>query len=131
MWCLYNYNDQQAKIGITNFAQRTIGDIKKLELPSVGQKFEKNETVGKLESNKSVFSIYSPVKGKVTQINGKIFEDPTYVNQNAENFWIVEYSLKDEGEMKELMKDDEYYAYVEQLQKAADEKAKGENLDNA
>ena len=90
----------------------------------MGQTFDKNETVGKLESNKSVFSIYSPIKGKVTHINTKVFEDATYVNQNAENFWIIEYSNVDESEVKELMKDDEYYAYVDKLQKAAEEKAK-------
>ena len=96
--------------------------MQKLDLPNIGQKFEKNETVGKLESNNSVFSIYSPVKGKVAQINSKIFEDATYVNQNAENFWIVELNNVDEAEVKELMKDTQYYGYTEQLEKAAEVK---------
>ena len=91
----------------------------------MGQTFDKNETVGKLESNKSVFSIYSPIRGKVVHLNNKIFEDATYINQNAENFWVVEYNHVDEAEVKELMNEEEYYAFVERVKRAAEEKAKG------
>ena len=126
MWCLYSYANQQARIGVTNFAQKSIGDVRKLELPNIGQRFDKNETVAKLETDNNVFSLYSPIRGKVAQVNAKAFEDATYINQNAENFWIVEYSGVEEAEVKELMKETQYYAYTEQLEKAAGEKPAGE-----
>ena len=90
-----------------------IGDIQSINLPKVGDQFEKNQTIGKLESANNIFSIYSPINGKVVRVNPKVFEDCTYINQNAENFWLVEYKLEDEADMHELLEEGEYNEFLE------------------
>ena len=55
IWCLYNYTEKLARIGITSHAQKNLGDIQKIKLPSIGDKFDKNETMGQLESENAIF----------------------------------------------------------------------------
>ena len=71
-------------IGITNHAQEQLGDVVFVELPEVGSKVEKDETMGAVESVKAASDIYSPVSGEVTEVNEALNDEPALVNSSAE-----------------------------------------------
>lgn len=100
------------KIGITDYAQDQLGDIVFVELPQVGDTFEKGSVFGSLESVKAVSEIYMPVSGKVTAINTALADSPELVNQDPYAAWIIEISPTDLSETDTLMKKD---AYLKQL----------------
>ena len=71
-------------IGITDHAQEQLGDVVFVELPEVGSKVEKDETMGAVESVKAASDIYSPVTGEVTEVNEALNDEPALVNSSAE-----------------------------------------------
>ena len=80
--------------------------------------------MGQLESENAIFSLYSPVEGKVAKINPKVFEDCTFINQNADCFWILEYKVKEASEIKDLLKEEEYSQFTEDLEIEKDKNIK-------
>jgi glycine cleavage system H protein len=80
---------QTASIGITDYAQDTLGDIKFVEMPSVGQTIEADASFGSIESVKSVSDVFSPVAGAVTAINDQLKSKPELLNQSANETWII------------------------------------------
>jgi glycine cleavage system H protein len=84
-----------ATIGITDYAQDTLGDIKFVELPTVGQAVGADAPFGSIESVKSVSDVFSPVSGEVAAINDELKTKPELLNQSANETWIIKVAVKD------------------------------------
>lgn len=107
----------EAIVGITDFAQKQLGDVVYVELPEVGASFEFHQSLGVIESVKAVSDIYSPISGEVVAVNEELDESPEMVNEDPyENGWIIRLKLKDETEVEKLMSATEYEKYVEGLE---------------
>ena len=102
-------------IGITDFAQDELGDIVFVELPQVGDEFDKEDNFGVIESVKAVSDLYMPVSGEVVEVNEDLLDQSELVNEDPyEDGWIVKVSLSDESELDELMDADEYSSFLEE-----------------
>jgi len=102
-------------IGITDFAQDELGDIVFVELPQVGDEFDKEDNFVVIESVKAVSDLYMPVSGEVVEVNEDLLDQPELVNEDPyEGGWIVKVSLSDESELEELMDADEYSSFLEE-----------------
>ncbi|MGH9404743.1 MAG: glycine cleavage system protein GcvH [Terriglobia bacterium] len=100
-------------IGITDHAQKELGDIVFVELPQPGSRVTAKETLGTVESVKAVADIYSPVTGEVTAVNPKIQQAPELVNTDPHGEgWLLRVELRDRSETEGLMTSDEYEAYI-------------------
>ena len=97
-----------AEIGITHFAQDQLGDIVYVEMPEIGDIFEKGDEFGTLESVKAVSEIYMPVGGEVVAVNEALIDTPELINQDPYGAWIVEIRATDVGEYDELMSAEDY-----------------------
>lgn len=80
------------KIGISDFAQKELGDIVFVELPEVGDKVVKGQAFANVESVKAVSEVYSPVSGTITEINGEIADNPALINSDAFSAWFIKVS---------------------------------------
>jgi glycine cleavage system H protein len=78
-----------AKVGITDYAQKQLGDVVYLELPEVGRALKKGDVFGTIESVKAVSELYSPVDGKVTEINAALVQHPEAVNKDPHGSWMI------------------------------------------
>lgn len=98
-----------ATIGITDFAQSALGDIVFVDLPEVGDEFDKGDSFGSVESVKAASDVYAPVSGKVTEINENLSDEPGLVNQDAEgDAWFIKMEMTDDSELEGLMDADAY-----------------------
>lgn len=105
--------DGKAKIGITDFAQESLGDIVFVELPSVGDLIVADESLGEVESTKAVSKIYAPVSGKVVAVNEDVIEAPETINEDMyEEGWLVEVEMSDPDELDALMTAEEYESFI-------------------
>ena len=101
------------RIGITDYAQDQLGDIVFVELPAVGDTFEKGDEFGSLESVKAVSEMYLPIGGEIIAVNTALEESPDLVNQAPyQDGWIIEVKPTDPSELDGLMNKD---AYLEML----------------
>ena len=78
-----------ARVGITDYAQKQLGDVVYLELPEVGRKVTKGDVFGTIESVKAVSELYAPVSGEVTEVNRSLAEKPEAVNSNPHESWMI------------------------------------------
>jgi len=102
-------------IGITDYAQKELGDVVFVELPKVGDHVTAAESLGTIESVKAVSEIYSPVTGEVTAVNGKLQNSPEMVNSDPHgDAWLIQVRLADRSQIDKLMTADEYETYVQQ-----------------
>jgi glycine cleavage system H protein len=102
-----------ATVGITDHAQDQLGDIVFVELPEVGRKVAKGETVAVVESVKAASDIYAPVAGEVTEVNAALADKPALVNEDAEGqAWFFKLKLADTAELDTLMDRAAYMALV-------------------
>jgi glycine cleavage system H protein len=101
----------KVKIGITDYAQDQLGDIVFVELPEVGDTFDKGEEFGTVESVKAVSELYLPVAGEVVAINSSLEESPEKVN-NAPygDGWMIEIKAENPPELDDLMDNAAYLA---------------------
>jgi glycine cleavage system H protein len=102
------------KVGITDYAQHSLGDIVFVELPKVGTQVEKGKTFGSVESVKAVSDLYSPVDGKVTEINDHLITTPEKINTDAHGAWIMKIEISNPSQAKELLSSQDYEAYVKE-----------------
>ena len=87
-------------IGITDFAQAQLGDVVFVELPGVGRTFAAGESLGEIESTKSVGELIAPAAGEVVEVNDEVAGDPTLVNSGAEgDGWLVKVRFSEEPEL--------------------------------
>jgi glycine cleavage system H protein len=104
-----------AIVGITDYAQKELGDVVFVELPKVGDTFDTNETFANVESVKAVSEVFSPVAGEVLEINEDLAESPQLVNQDPYgDGWFIKLKIADAEELKDLLKPDEYAEFVEE-----------------
>jgi glycine cleavage system H protein len=100
------------KVGITDYAQNTLGDIVFVDLPKVGSKVEKGKVFGSVESVKAVSDLYSPVSGTVTEINEELSSSPEKINTDAHNSWIIKVELGDASELSALLSSADYEKFI-------------------
>jgi len=101
-----------ASIGITNYAQESLGDIVFVDLPKVGSEISAGRMFGTVESVKAVSDLYAPVSGTVTGINESLATAPEAVNKDAHASWMLKVTLKDAGEMNALLSAADYEKFV-------------------
>lgn len=102
-----------ATIGITQFAQRELGEVVFVELPEVGQSFELDAEVGTIESVKAVSEFFAPVSGEITERNESVIDDPELLNEDPHREgWLVKIRMNDESQLKYLMNADTYGEYT-------------------
>ncbi len=102
-------DEQIARIGITTYAQKELGDIVYVELPKVGKEVNAKQEIAVLESTKAAADIYSPVSGKICEVNEQLTTSPEWINESAEEKgWIYKIRLNDPAELDLLMNESEY-----------------------
>ncbi len=102
-----------AIIGITDFAQNELGDIVYIEVNTVGETLEQEETFGTIEAVKTVSDLFMPVSGEVLEFNEKLEGAPETVNQDPyEGGWIVKVKISDNSELEDLLDADAYKAII-------------------
>jgi len=100
-------------IGITEHAQKELGDIVYVDLPKVGAHIEQGKSLGSVESVKAVSDIYSPVSGEVIEVNESLAQAPEKLNQDPHGAaWLVKIRLSAPDEVKKLLSAPDYQAYV-------------------
>jgi glycine cleavage system H protein len=105
-----------ATVGITDYAQEQLGDIVFVELPDVGAALDQGGDAAVVESVKAASDVYAPISGEVTESNGALEEEPALVNTSPEEEgWFFRMSLGDADQLKGLMDDKAYKAFVEGL----------------
>ena len=100
---------ETAKIGITDYAQDQLGDIVFVELPDVGESFDKGSEFGTVESVKAVSELYMPVGGEIVAINEALEDAPELINNTPfSDGWMIEVKLEDSSEVDTLLDKDAY-----------------------
>ncbi len=101
-------------IGITDHAQQEMGEILFVELPEEGTQVEQNDSIGTLESSKTVAEIYAPVSGEVISVNKDLEEEPALVNDDPYgNGWLLAIDIDDPKELDDLLKAPDYDEFLE------------------
>jgi glycine cleavage system H protein len=105
--------EDTATIGITDYAQKELGEVVFAQLPKVGQSVEAGEEVVILESTKAASDIYTPVSGTVVEVNEKILSDPGLLNRSAETEgWLLKIALSDRSELDTLLDREQYLGLI-------------------
>jgi len=99
-------------IGITDYAQNSLGDIVYVDAPKVGDTVTANATFGSVESVKAVSDLFSPVSGKVTAVNEELKTAPDQINQDAHATWIIKVELSNPAELDTLLDAAAYEAFI-------------------
>ncbi|MCA9406033.1 MAG: glycine cleavage system protein GcvH [Candidatus Omnitrophica bacterium] len=111
-----NIEDNEAYIGITDYAQAQLGDITFIELPGEGDEVEQFEQFASLESVKAASDIYSPLSGTILEVNAELEEEPGLINKsNYDKGWIIKISVSDMDECSNLMTAEEYENFLESV----------------
>ncbi len=105
-----------AAVGITDFAQKALGDVVYVELPEVGAVLAKDDDAAVVESVKAANEVFTPVSGKIVEVNERLNDDPALVNGDPEgDGWFFKLRLSDPSELGELMTREEYQSFIEDL----------------
>ena len=99
-------------IGITQYAQESLGDIVFVDLPKVGTEITAGRTFGTVESVKAVSDLFAPASGTVTEANGELATSPEKVNKDAHGSWMVKIKLKDPSELNALLSAADYEKFA-------------------
>jgi glycine cleavage system H protein len=97
-----------ARVGITDYAQKQLGDIVYLELPEVGRTVNKGDVFGTIESVKAVSELYAPVSGEVTEVNTALTEKPETVNKDPHGAWMIALKVTNPGDTADLLDSTKY-----------------------
>ena len=101
-------------IGITDYAQKELGDVVFVELPQVGTQLEAGDELGSIESVKAVSELFAPVSGEVIEINETLAEKPELINTDPYgDGWMIRIRISDATELDDLMNAEEYEEYCE------------------
>jgi glycine cleavage system H protein len=95
--------DGEAAIGITDYAQKQLGDVVFVELPDVGRTLKQGEAFGTIESVKAVSELFSPVSGEVTAVNTDLANHPETVNAKPHETWMIKMKIDDAAEAAALL----------------------------
>ena len=102
----------RGKVGITDYAQKQLGDVVYLELPAVGTKLSQGQSFGTIESVKAVSELYAPAAGEVVDVNDGLKSKPEQVNTDPHNSWLVVLKLANSGELASLLDASQYAELV-------------------
>jgi len=101
--------DRTATVGITDWAQGELGDVVFVELPRVGAEVKCGEAFGTIEAVKAVSELYSPVTGRITEVNSALDDDPMLVNKDPYGEgWMIRVEVEDDSELEQLLDADGY-----------------------
>ena len=104
----------QAWIGISDHAQHALGSVVFIELPKVGQTFKKGDAIGAVESVKAASDVYTPISGKVLEVNDALDGSPELLNDDPYGSWIIKVELSNASELDSLLKKDAYLPLCEE-----------------
>jgi glycine cleavage system H protein len=111
-WVL-KLDGNRVRIGISDYAQKQLGDIVFVESPSVDDEVTANESMGTIESVKAVSELYAPVSGSVIRVNEELNDTPETINENPyEAGWLIEVEISNPGELGSLLNENEYKAFI-------------------
>ena len=105
-------NGNTAVIGITDYAQQSLGDIVFVEAPKVGTELIAGKTFGTVESVKAVSDLFAPASGTVSEVNGVLATSPENVNKDAHGSWMIKITLKNPAELNALLSAADYEKFV-------------------
>ena len=101
-------------VGITDHAQRQLGDVVYIELPEVGKKFKANDVFGSIESVKAVSDLFCPVGGEVVEVNQDVVGSPESVNKDPHGkAWLIVLRVEDATELGKLLTASQYQEHIE------------------
>ena len=113
-WARRLDDGSRVRVGITDFAQDSLGDVVYVDLPAVGSSVSANEAVGELESTKSVSEMYAPVSGTVVAVNEVLADSPQLLNEDPYgDGWLCEIEMSDPAELDALLDAAGYTALTE------------------
>jgi len=102
-------NDDIATVGITNYAQESLGDIVFIELPEIGRLVKSGDQIGVVESVKAASDLFSPVSGEIIEVNNELQNSPQLLNTDPENTgWYMKIKIDNAEELTNLMNFDQY-----------------------
>jgi glycine cleavage system H protein len=105
-----------AYIGVTDFAQHSMGDIVFVEMPEIGDDVIAEDALGVVESVKAASDVYSPVSGKVIETNESLVDSPELINSEPYDSFLAKLEMSNSDELKELMTEDEYEVFCESIE---------------
>ncbi|NLC44778.1 MAG: glycine cleavage system protein GcvH [Clostridiales bacterium] len=103
-----------ARLGITDHAQSELGDVVYLELPEVDDEFKVDDVIGVVESVKAASDLYTPVSGKVVEVNEDLPDSPEAMNEDPYGSWMIVVEMDDDSQLKNLMSPEEYKEFCDQ-----------------
>ena len=104
-----------ATVGITDHAQHQLGDVVFVELPAVGDRVEKSDPFGVVESTKAVSDVYAPISGEIAEVNDDLPDNPELINEDPYgDGWMVKIAVGDRSDLEDLLTADEYRLFVEE-----------------
>jgi glycine cleavage system H protein len=102
-------------VGVTDYAQGELGDVVFVELPQVGDTFDRMDVFGTIEAVKAVSDLYSPLSGEIVEVNGALDDDPAVVNSDPYGGgWMVRVRAKDVSELDQLLSAEAYASHIEE-----------------
>lgn len=111
---VYINEDGEAVVGITDFAQESLGELMSVTFPELGVDVSAGDAVMSLESVKSASEIYAPVSGEIVEINERLESDPEMVNEEPyDGGWLFKIQVHDDSELQGLMSDEDYQAQID------------------
>ncbi|MEO8503517.1 MAG: glycine cleavage system protein GcvH [Acidobacteriota bacterium] len=100
-------------LGITDFAQKELGEVVFVELPEVGQVFDSTDEIGTIESVKAVAEVFTPVAGEIVEVNESLADDPELLNEDPHaDGWLVKIRFSSAADLKSLMSAEQYTEFA-------------------
>jgi len=110
-------NGDIATVGLSDYAQGELGDIVFVEMPEVGDEVEAQDSIGSIESVKTVSDYYAPLSGQITEINDTLEDTPELLNEEPmTEGWIFKMKIAEKDELEDLMDEKDYKDYLRELQ---------------
>ncbi|GAA6060127.1 hypothetical protein JCM10212_001424 [Sporobolomyces blumeae] len=110
-WISFDDSNGVGTFGITHYAQKNLGDVVFVELPTVESQIAHGESIGNVESVKAVGEIYAPVSGQVKEVNSELETSPELINEDPESAgWLAKIQLSNPGEVDSLLNEEAYQA---------------------
>ncbi|MFN8615385.1 MAG: glycine cleavage system protein GcvH [Vampirovibrionales bacterium] len=107
-------DDNRARVGISHYAAEALGDVVYVDLPTIGDKLDKGDSFGSIESVKAASDLYMPVSGEIVAINNRLEDEPELVNDNCYgDGWMIEIQLTEPNEADQLLSPAQYATVVE------------------
>ncbi len=107
---------ETAIVGITDYAQKALGDIVSLELPKIGSRYDQGKHFSIVDSMKASSEVFAPLSGEVVEVNSALNDNPQWINESPhEKGWIAKFKPNNLSELDKLMDEEEYKKYCEGL----------------